>query len=763
MSLDSNPGSNTATTALLSSLQELRSTNSGVLGLAIGSNDGFGAKSVAACAGLATDLALQFGSWGPEELQTFGLSSFGASMPQHFQGFPCHGYIEAQPFTATTGTELGYVCAPAMVGGFQPPSIDNICSAMSKSTSCSASQFSLSLCSAAAAAANTATQPTFLGSNPDDNASNASFQIQQQQGLAEGQLGAVHWSLLATAAEAMAMYLAGSISSNSFANTKPSPPAAAYNDLVGSSSCTQQQLLFPAPAEAAAASPPAQLDSQPQAFSAYTSSDGGDMASRTNGPTSASALVGGDVNSFASHACSAGLASSGGIPDQPTSGCAYEAASTTTLPAPTINNSGAAATAAPFHAEQQQPQQQQPAFEPVGADTNASVLASNLSSQPCNQPDISYNCNTGFWWQGFYFINYDHLLAYRRCAIAYNFHFFGIRPNFKPPSNLPRPRRRASSAPQPRPPTSRLAAAAAAVSTLVAPAAPTGSAATQAELLPTDSKAVPLHPSEAAPVSPGDGSGVRGPSSPDEDDEASSSCCGSPGDSSNSTSSIASGVDDSSDDTSSHDGRRGESADSNRSSPCSTSSPDQQQRAKAAAFAGQEKQEVLRPPCWGQCASVSCPAAVVLPQQPESTASTTSLPAKAVVKTQESAGVIASAAATTRSNVMTNASPTSSPSSPFSYVSSCASPILMPPLPSLRCRTANTGGAGSPVANTAGDALSPGYPASCSPPPFSFAPAAAGSGSPTACVSPLWMERHLGGILERVVGDAFWGSEDETA
>ncbi|GIL52417.1 hypothetical protein Vafri_8294 [Volvox africanus] len=52
----------------------------------------------------------------------------------------------------------------------------------------------------------------------------------------------------------------------------------------------------------------------------------------------------------------------------------------------------------------------------------------------------AYVGSTGFWLHGMYFPSYEHYIAYRRRTIAYNFHFFGIRPYFRPPRNLPRPR-----------------------------------------------------------------------------------------------------------------------------------------------------------------------------------------------------------------------------------------------------------------------------------------------------------------------------------
>ncbi|GIL79634.1 hypothetical protein Vretimale_12336 [Volvox reticuliferus] len=57
-----------------------------------------------------------------------------------------------------------------------------------------------------------------------------------------------------------------------------------------------------------------------------------------------------------------------------------------------------------------------------------------------------YVGSTGFWLHGMYFPNYEHYIAYRRRTIAYNFHFFGIRPYFRPPSGLPRPRPPTSAA-----------------------------------------------------------------------------------------------------------------------------------------------------------------------------------------------------------------------------------------------------------------------------------------------------------------------------
>ncbi|GLI68156.1 hypothetical protein VaNZ11_012494 [Volvox africanus] len=52
----------------------------------------------------------------------------------------------------------------------------------------------------------------------------------------------------------------------------------------------------------------------------------------------------------------------------------------------------------------------------------------------------AYVGSTGFWLHGMYFPSYEHYIAYRRRTIAYNFHFFGIRPYFRPPRGLPRPR-----------------------------------------------------------------------------------------------------------------------------------------------------------------------------------------------------------------------------------------------------------------------------------------------------------------------------------
>ncbi|KXZ55478.1 hypothetical protein GPECTOR_2g1027 [Gonium pectorale] len=62
------------------------------------------------------------------------------------------------------------------------------------------------------------------------------------------------------------------------------------------------------------------------------------------------------------------------------------------------------------------------------------------SEAPPSLPALSYKYDSGVWFHGYFFPSYEALMAYRRTAIAYNYHFFGIRPEFKPPSNLPRPR-----------------------------------------------------------------------------------------------------------------------------------------------------------------------------------------------------------------------------------------------------------------------------------------------------------------------------------
>ncbi|GLC40813.1 hypothetical protein PLESTB_000020000 [Pleodorina starrii] len=62
--------------------------------------------------------------------------------------------------------------------------------------------------------------------------------------------------------------------------------------------------------------------------------------------------------------------------------------------------------------------------------------------------NAAYSNPTGFWFHGLYFPSYEHFIAHRRRTIAYNFHYFGVRPYFRPPPDLPRPRPPTAGAPR---------------------------------------------------------------------------------------------------------------------------------------------------------------------------------------------------------------------------------------------------------------------------------------------------------------------------
>ncbi|KAG2495646.1 hypothetical protein HYH03_006246 [Edaphochlamys debaryana] len=415
--------------------------------------------------------------------------------------------------------------------------------------------------------------------------------------------------------------------------------------------------------------------------------------------------------------------------------------------------------------------------------------------------------SAGFWFQGFFFPNLEALLAYRRAAIAYNFHYFGIRHECRAPAHLPRPRApRPSTAsarvtaptaspartPSSPSPTPSPAPSSPTPSALAAPPSPTAAsgAATppRAPPSPVLTAVTPPPPSASAAAhihlagacgllaSPGPGLGTG---TVDYGDAMCQDACGSP---SSPTCSSGSGAD-------SDDG-------------CLfPHSPDAEAEAEAEAPLAEEEAcdsvpsgpQAALSPC-GMRASVGCECA--WGEDAEAMAGLaaglagTSLPEAGLTRKHASAeagdGSCGFGAAAKRLQLCADApelgeaaAPSAAPAATAGWrhtpgsggsgSGAAAAQLTCLPLPPLRCRvpggaapvgfcTAAPGAAEAP----SGDALGAAFAAAAAA--AALGCGLAGSASPTrtgeAGDCPTWLEPHIGGLLGQVV-QGLWGDESD--